>query len=248
MVLLYEEIFERILFLPWNVLKRYLINRLRRYKTSRRAIGENNRSTAEQSNALEDANAQTLVVGPQNEVTDAFEGTSTLEQPRGNGALSTNESLETTSSSHRNNASTEKQKAKSQWPSTSKEDKQAKNSRDKSGRKNSSNQSASQDTERTENNRSVLATDSESSEQSVVKSDSKSIPQSDLVQADSVPRSDSENVDAPERPIVVRSDSSVEDDEVTFRDLNFHFTLLLLWLVCALVSFPSTLVWAKNFG
>uniref|UniRef100_A0A8D8W7K6 Uncharacterized protein n=1 Tax=Cacopsylla melanoneura TaxID=428564 RepID=A0A8D8W7K6_9HEMI len=54
LVLLYEDIFEKILFLPLNVLKRYLVNKLKRYRQSKRA----NQNQSIETNTLGDQSIQ----------------------------------------------------------------------------------------------------------------------------------------------------------------------------------------------
>ncbi|KAI5723767.1 hypothetical protein M8J76_010656 [Diaphorina citri] len=196
LVLLYEDIFEKLLFLPLNVLRRYVINKLKRYRRSRLA---NNQSAIDST-----GNNQSAIDSTRANNRSAIDNRA-LDQPAiGN----TDGPIALRSTSNEPIA----------LPSTSND---------------------GPNTLPNTSNGSPIALLANPNDAAV--NDQPMVPK--VSGRLLVPT-------ALERPVIVREDSPIDDEDegVSFRDLNFHFTLFLLWLIPTLLSFPSTLVWAKTFG
>uniref|UniRef100_A0A8D8RFK7 GPI inositol-deacylase n=1 Tax=Cacopsylla melanoneura TaxID=428564 RepID=A0A8D8RFK7_9HEMI len=281
LVLLYEDIFEKILFLPLNVLKRYLVNKLKRYRQSKRA----NQNQSIETNTL--AN-QSIQNSPTSNANRAPENTRTRNSPTSN--TLDNRALETTRSTasrqtnriaNRESTITDGNQTKMNdtditidQPETSRHPES--NSKRNGGGKTHSGQFKTNNAglRHRQTKSSIRNNDNERTANEIDNEEHGDVTNSntqtdqggvDIKQTRENIRNEAARKGSKthERPLVIREENQRplavkretvgedEDDEegrVTFRDLNFHFTLFLLWVICTLLSFPSTLVWAKNFG
>ncbi|XP_026683277.1 LOW QUALITY PROTEIN: GPI inositol-deacylase [Diaphorina citri] len=274
LVLLYEDIFEKLLFLPLNVLRRYVINKLKRYRRSRLANSQsaidsnqsaisstgNNQSAIQNTNQSASDNARANNRSAIQNINQSAIDNRALDQPAiGNtdGPIAlpstSNEPIALPSTSNDGPIA---------LPSTSNGSPIALLA--------NPNDAAVNDQPMVPKVSGRLLVPTALERPVIVREDSpmddedegasNGSPIALLANPNDAAVNDQPMVPkvsgrllvptALERPVIVREDSPIDDEDegVSFRDLNFHFTLFLLWLIPTLLSFPSTLVWAKTFG